>query len=388
MRESNNLLVLTQNYTSYVKDPMDIISKNFNHVYVMVRYNPIANISDYVSINSLKPFRKNSLINLTNKPENLTVIPIAVPYLPTNYGYKKLGDQQLKIVNKIITKNKLDFDLIHSHFTWTSGYVGKKLKEIYEVPFILTVHENQEWFLKEYHSKFEKIYDTWGSANAIIRVNKIDIPLLEQFNKNIYYIPNGFSKEKFFRIDKTKAKNDLGIANEKKVLFSLGLLIERKGFQYLIDAIKEVIVTHDNILCIIGGQGKIRTYLERKIKNLSLADYVKLVGFIPDKNVNLWMNAADIFVLPSLSEGTPTVLFEALGCGKPFVGTTVGGNSEIINSEDYGLLGKPADARDLAEKIVKSLDKKWDDEKIMEYSENFTWTKIVEQISDVYKKFI
>jgi len=386
MTESNNLLVLTLNYSTFVKNPMDIISKYFDNVYVMARYNPIANISNYFPINSFKPYRKNSLINLSNKPKNLTVFPISLPYLPTDKGYKKSGDQHLKIVNKILTKNKINFNLIHSHFTWTSGYVGQKLKGIYHVPSILTIHENQDWFLKEYNSKFEKIYDTWKFADAIIRVNKIDIPLLEKFNKNVYYIPNGFSDEKFFRIDQKKAKTALGIPIEKKIIFSLGLLIERKGFQFLIDAIKDVIKINDNVLCVIGGHGKLKNYLDKKIKNVFLTEHIKLIDFIPENKLNLWMNSADIFVLPSLSEGTPKVLFEALGCGKPFIGTNVGGTPEIIESEDYGLLCEPANVKDLAQKIIEGLNKKWNYEKIINYSQKFAWRKIVEQIYTVYKK--
>lgn len=76
------------------------------------------------------------------------------------------------------------------------------------------------------------------------------------------------------------------------------------------------------------------------------------------------MNACDVFILPSLSEGNPTVMFECLGCGKPFVGTKVGGIPEIINSEDYSLLCEPANPKELAEKILIALDKGWDNEKI------------------------
>lgn len=84
------------------------------------------------------------------------------------------------------------------------------------------------------------------------------------------------------------------------------------------------------------------------------------------------MNACDLFVLPSLSEGNPTVMFECLGCGKPFIGTKVGGIPEIIVSDDYGLLCEPANSEDLAEKILIALDKEWDEEKIRNYAKQFT----------------
>jgi len=82
--------------------------------------------------------------------------------------------------------------------------------------------------------------------------------------------------------------------------------------------------------------------------------------------MNLWINAADIFVLPSLGEGNPTIMFECLGCGKPFVGTTVGGVPEVITSDDYGLLVEPADPKDLARKILMALGREWDREAILQ----------------------
>ncbi len=105
---------------------------------------------------------------------------------------------------------------------------------------------------------------------------------------------------------------------------------------------------------------------------------------IPDEILPLWMNACDIFVLPSLSEGNPTVMFEALGFGKPFVGTKVGGVPEVITSKDYGLLVEPGNSQDLAEKIEVALNKNWDREKIANYAEQYRWENIAEQIMKIY----
>ena len=96
------------------------------------------------------------------------------------------------------------------------------------------------------------------------------------------------------------------------------------------------------------------------------------------------MNACDVFVLPSLNEGNPTVMFECLGCGKPFIGTSVGGVPDVINSEAYGLLVEPANPKDLAEKILIGLDKEWDYKKIRGYAEQFTWEDTAKEIVKVY----
>jgi glycosyltransferase involved in cell wall biosynthesis len=91
-------------------------------------------------------------------------------------------------------------------------------------------------------------------------------------------------------------------------------------------------------------------------------------------------------VLPSLNEGNPTVMFECLGCGKPFIGTRVGGIPEIITSENYGLLCDPAKSVDLADNILLALAKEWDKGKIREYAEQFNWDVIVKNILGIYYK--
>ncbi|GAH34690.1 unnamed protein product, partial [marine sediment metagenome] len=130
--------------------------------------------------------------------------------------------------------------------------------------------------------------------------------------------------------------------------------------------------------------GTLMKDLKSQIKKLRLEDYVKLIGSKPHDEIPLWMNAANIFVLPSLNEGNPTVMFEALGVGLPFIGTNVGGVSEIIPSEDYGLICEQANRKKLAEKILIGLDKEWDRDKILEYAKRFTWEKIAKEIIKIY----
>ncbi len=104
--------------------------------------------------------------------------------------------------------------------------------------------------------------------------------------------------------------------------------------------------------------------------------------------MNYYLCASDLFVLPSLDEGNPIVMFEALGLGLPFIGTDVGGIKEIIKTNDYGYVIKPKNSIMLSEYIDKSLTKQWDKKKIIDYSKNFTWNKIGLKIEKIYKKVI
>jgi glycosyltransferase involved in cell wall biosynthesis len=90
-------------------------------------------------------------------------------------------------------------------------------------------------------------------------------------------------------------------------------------------------------------------------------------------------------VLPSYYEGNPTVLFESLACGIPFIGSKNGGMHEIISSDDYGfILNDPNNYIELAKLLNITLNKKWNYKKIIKYSKNFSASNIAKKILKIY----
>jgi glycosyltransferase involved in cell wall biosynthesis len=202
-------------------------------------------------------------------------------------------------------------------------------------------------------------------------------------------IPNGYDDRKFTELDEQMCRENLNLPHDKTIILNVGNLYgEVKGHKYLIGAMAEVVKHRNDVLCIIVGSGKLKNKIEKQIRNLNLENHVKLVGAKSHDEIPLWMNAADLFLLPSLNEGNPTVMFEALGCGKPFVGTRVGGIPEIIINDKLGILVEPGDTEGLAHAILRALETEWDEEYIREYAEQFTWDNIAKQIMKVYKSVV
>ena len=371
-----NLLIITNSYPNednthyggiFVKEQVKYLKEYFKEVYVI----------------SPQPMGVNRTLQ-DYEYENVKVFFPRFFHMPVNYFRRRLGDNFFKATLNVIKREKLEFDLVHAHFTWPSGYAAIRVAKKFDIPVVVTLHENREWFLREYTSKDEKIHKTWENANVLIRVNKKDVSLLKKFNHNVYAIPNGFNPQRLPFIDRNAARDVLGIPHEVRVLFSLGNLIERKGFQYLINAMKDVINQRNDVICFIGGGGPLKNKLEKIINKAGLVEHVKLIGKVPDDKLKYWMNAADLFVFPSLSESFGIVVLEALAVGTPVVATTNGGSEEIIISEEYGMLCLPKDPECLAEKILIALEKKWDREKIRNYAGGFTWNKIVKNIITIY----
>jgi len=304
-------------------------------------------------------------------------------YIPTFRMSRILIDNRLRGAERCIEDHRLNFDLIHAHFTWPSGYIGVRLKEKYGKPVITTIHENGNWFDQELEMNHALINTAWSGANALIRVNRKDIPVLQRHNTCVYTIPNGFSPA-FHPLDTAVARERLGLPGGPKIIFTLGNLIKRKGFNYLIGAMQQVCDHRDDVFCFIGGAGPERERLQGQIDRLHLGERVKLLGSVPGDTLPLWMNACDIFVLPSLSESFGVVQIEALACGKPVVSARNRGSEEIITSDAYGLLVEPSNSGDLADKILVALNHEWDREVIVRYADRYTWENIAKEIIDVY----
>ncbi|MCW3134204.1 MAG: glycosyltransferase, partial [Methanophagales archaeon] len=311
-------------------------------------------------------------------------INFPAPYVP-KYLKRFWIYLEKKQIEKLIKSENIDFDLIHAHFTWHPGAVAVELKKDFNVPVVITEHTSITLH-KALKRKDPSYFKAWKESDAIIRVNKKDVPLFKKYNKNTVSIPNGFDEKKFYRMDKDKCREKLNLPQDRKIILTISNLVEVKGHKYSIEAMEKIIKRRKDVLYLIGGSGPLKEKLQNKIDESNLQEYIKLIGFVPDEDLPILVNACDLFVLPSLSEGNPTVMFECLGCGKPFIGTKVGGIPEIIVSDDYGLLCEPANPKELAEKILVALNKNWDEEYILNYAKQFTWEKIAKEIIRVYKE--
>ncbi|CAG0999448.1 Putative teichuronic acid biosynthesis glycosyltransferase TuaC [Methanosarcinales archaeon] len=390
--QDKNLLIIAHSYKSFVKDSVDICSRYFREINICVGHNPFAEVSNVLPINYLKPFTQKNLIDLTHKPENVNVILAKIIYLPTRKGYLGLGEKYFKVVSRLFQRDNLrKFDLVHSHFVWSAGYVGALMKEKNGIPFIVTAHGYDIYDLpfrdEEWKEKIEYVLNT---ADYIITVSNSNQKCINKLDVKtpVKVIPNGFNSNLFYPRDSKECRKILKLPLDKKIILTVGNLLEVKGQKYLIEAMREVINHKKEIFCVIVGNGELKNRLEKQVRKSELDDYIKFAGGKLHYEIPIWMNACDVFVLPSLNEGNPTVMFECLGCGKPFVGTKVGGVPEIIISEDYGLLAEPANSKNLAEKILKALDKEWDHEKISKYAEKFTWENIAKEILTIYQRVI
>jgi glycosyltransferase involved in cell wall biosynthesis len=384
------VLVLAPHYNTFVKGLTDAMAVgNLCEATVAVRYNPLSEIAARLprgkSFEHIRRWSRSCLLDFDSLPERVHVEMIPMLYFVRDGKNRLLGDRLYRNTMRMIHKRSVEFDIIHAHFSYPYGYAGARIKERSRAPLVITVHEDRDLLSNEMESRDRRIFWAWKSADALIRINRSDIPKLKEHNVNVLYIPAGFDSKRFFLASKEESRKQLNLPAEKKILFNLASLYPYKGHKHLIEAMKEVSQRRSDIVCYIGGSGPLRGDLQRHINSLGLSDKVKLIGYVRNDEVGDWFRASDAFVLPSLSEGTPGVMFEALACGRPVVASRVGGIPEIITSDGYGLLVEPGNSRDLADKIIDVVLRNWDNHMIAEFAAQFSWDKIAKRVSNVYE---
>lgn len=170
-------------------------------------------------------------------------------------------------------------------------------------------------------------------------------------SSKIRSIPNGIRLPVEGPRDETAsvrvAKGDV---TTQVVLGAVGRLSPVKGYSYLLIAMQEVVLKYPCCCLIIAGDGPLKQELESLRDRLGLGQFVHFVGFLND--IDEFFSRINIFVMPSLSEGLPMALLEAMAAGKPCIASDVGGIPQVLSNPDIGILVPPAHPSAMAKAIL------------------------------------
>lgn len=192
-------------------------------------------------------------------------------------------------------------------------------------------------------------------TDGLITINQEDYRRAQKFHagKTILIPGVGIDLDKFQKKEPTRQeiRNKLGIPDGKIILMSVGELTKRKNHMVVIDALARL--KEYDILYVICGDGPLKAQLRAKAEELGVRDRVKLLGF--RKDIAELHKAADIFVFPSLQEGLPVAVMEAMASGLPIVASKIRGNEDLISNNQGGYLVNPTDSEQVAKAIEKMI---------------------------------
>lgn len=237
------------------------------------------------------------------------------------------------------------FDHIHAHFLSGPTSVALFLSHFLNIPFSFTIHASS---IFTDHIMLETKLIECKKAVTISEYNKKYLLKTygKHFSDKIEVIHCGIDMKSFVPEDSTKPW--------PPIILAVGQLVKRKGFDYLVQACKELKAKNSKFQCWIVGDGPERQHLENIVKQYDLDHEVLLLGRKPQEVVKTYLNQASIFALPSRitaeggREGIPVALMEAMAMQIPVVSTYTVGIPELIEHEKEGFLIEPENTLQLA----------------------------------------
>jgi len=286
------------------------------------------------------------------------------------------------------------FDIVHVHELYPAGYWAVKFLASFKGIIVITAHGEDVQVAPGYNygKRLNEQIDRkirWALKEgryftAVSSSLKDEMMALGAAEGSMMVIPNGVDLESF------SGQNVFD--HVRPYLFSMGKLVFIKGHDLLIRAFAKIIEENYDIDLIIAGRGPEEGNLRDLVGRRGLSGRVKFVGFVDgDKKVSL-LKGSRFYVCPSRTEGLGLANIEALAAGKPVVAFDVDGNRDIIEHGKNGLLAKPEDSEDLANKMQMLLR----DEKLRERMsgqalrmvKKYDWLEIARQYESLYNDMI
>jgi glycosyltransferase involved in cell wall biosynthesis len=287
-----------------------------------------------------------------------------------------------------------NYDVYHFYFGLPTGILALYVHFVLRKPYVLALrgsdvpgYDYTKWYMRPLHAMLRPLSRfLWSTASSVtvLTKNLQDLARETAPDLNSVIIGNGIDSERFPR--KMRHPRRTGIR-----LISVCRMVPRKGLEYLVEAMQEL--KRDGIVLDLVGSGQEQERIAELIRSRGLGDHVRLVGYIASEHLHRYYNAADIFVLPSLSESFGQVLLEAMSCGLPIVASSVGGIPETVRDKTNGLLVPPRDPEALVKAIRWLAASPKQRARMAQYNaeqarERYAWRAIASQYEALYYRAV
>jgi glycosyltransferase involved in cell wall biosynthesis len=262
-------------------------------------------------------------------------------------------------------------DVIDAHYVYPDGVAAAWLGRRLGLPVVVTARGTDINLLPRYAIPRRLIRGVIRDTAALITVSGALKQALIELGAppdKVTVLRNGVETTLFRPpINRAAARTALGLTGP--TLISVGLLIERKGHDRVIEAMQSL----PGFTLLIAGEGPERPRLTAMIDRLGLADRVRLLGSCPHAALPEIYGAADALVLASSREGWANVLLEAMACGTPVIASNIWGNPEVVQTRAAGLITEHNSAEAIAAAVRRLFADLPDRAATRAYAERFSW---------------
>jgi len=279
----------------------------------------------------------------------------------TRFGaHKRVDDTLVDWFELIVEEHHREpFDLIHAYFLPMAGFVGTYAGKYLNIPSVVSIRGNDIERAAFDPSKFSHVMYALQNANAVTTNASILAKKAKAFiDREIHIIPNGIDTALFKPMGRNEVLGEmLQVAGQKsKVVGFVGELREKKGMSTLLTGYAQLVKKIPVSLFIVG---EVRDGEKKKIfdefRNSNPEYRITITGHVPHKDLPAYYSLMDVFVHPSLRDGMPNAVLEAMACEVPVIATPVGGVMDVIEDNVNGFLVNVNDANGLAQKMAEVL---------------------------------
>lgn len=268
----------------------------------------------------------------------------------TRFGaHKRVDDTLVDWFELIVSEHRREpFDILHAYFLPQAGFVAAYAGKYLNVPSVVSVRGNDIERAAFDPSKFSHVMYALQNASAVtMNASELAKKAKAFVDREVFLIPNGIDTERFKPMERNEAlaemllntKDTKGHKEKVAVIGFIGELREKKGMRALLSGYAQVAKTRPVSLLIVGevreGEDK-KLFEEFKITNYQLP--ITLTGYVPHSDLPAYYSLMDVFVHPSLRDGMPNAVLEAMACGVPVVATPVGGVLDVVKDRENGML--------------------------------------------------
>ena len=296
-----------------------------------------------------------SLVSLRKRDlseETLESLGIDITYLAKG----KFDPSTLPALLRVIDEKKIDILHLHGYGATTFGRMAAALRRL---PVVLHEHANltdTPWFQKVADRMLERYTDVALAVSESTAEFVVGPRQVKPERVKVVYL--GAPLDEFSRPqseeERAATRRNWDVDSRSFVIGSVTRLHDSKGNEYLVDAARLVLESHPEARFIVFGEGPLREPLEARAASLGIAERFSFKGFVRDVPAVLW--AFDLSVFPSLWEGTPLTVFEAMAASRPIVATDADGLAEVLVHDVNALVVPKRDAPALARAIVQMIE--------------------------------
>lgn len=269
-------------------------------------------------------------------------------------------------ITLFITVKKHKIEVINAHWLLPNGFIAMIVSVLTGVPYVITVPGTDAYLATKYKlfgwvAKLTAERSSAIFSNSRVNLNKILSLGVNPKMKTIINYPVDISKFKQRKMELGYLREKHGLKNGDLIILAVGRLVYKKGYDYLIRAIKSL--ANYNIKLLIAGEGDLRNTWEKLSKSLRISNKVLFIGNVKRDEIVDYYNLSDIMVAPSIIDkegnvdGGPVANFESMACGKPQIVTGVLGIADIIKNGVNGYIVPQRNVKSLTialEGLIKS----------------------------------